>query len=112
MVWRVKNTQKYQTFLVLITKKKIKTISRNGEKKLKKNLVSTRFMASSLLNLVDHLDEGTHKIKCNYGYENKICESCGIKYKDCEGCVEYKNIKDDLILYNCLFCSRNLEKKL
>ena len=93
-------------------KKKIKTISRNGEKKLKKNLVSTRFMASSLLNLVDHLDEGTHKIKCNYGYENKICESCGIKYKDCEGCVEYKNIKDDLILYNCLFCSRNLEKKL
>ena len=51
--------------------KKSKIISKIGEKNWK-NFISTRFMASSWLNLVDDLAEGTHKIKCNYGYENKM----------------------------------------
>ena len=31
------------------------------------------------------------------GHDNKKCKTCGIKYKDCEGCLKYNNIKDDLI---------------
>ena len=41
-------------------------------------------MASSLSNHVNILAEGIHKIKCKYGHDNKKCETCGIKYKDCE----------------------------
>ena len=41
-------------------------------------------MASSLLNLVDNLREGIYKIKCKNEYSNKKCQTCGIKYKDCE----------------------------
>ena len=37
---------------------------------------------------------------------------CGIKYKDCERSLEYTKIKDDLILYKCLYCNNNYEKKL
>ena len=65
----------------------------------------------SLSNLVDNVAEGIHKIKCKCGYDNKKCETCGIKYRDCECCLKYTNVKDDLILYNCLCCSRNYQKK-
>ena len=41
-------------------------------------------MASSLSNLVNNLDQGIHKIKYKYGHDNKKCETCVIKYKDCE----------------------------
>ena len=50
-------------------------------------------MASSLSNLVNNLADGTHKIKCKYGYDNKKCETGGIKYKDCECCLEYTNVR-------------------
>ena len=33
--------------------------------------------------------------------------TCGIKYKDCKCCLEYTNLKDDLILYKYLCCHRN-----
>ena len=59
-------------------------------------------MTSSLSNLVDNLAEGIHKIKCKHEHDNRKCEMCGINYKDCECCLEYTNIKDDLILYKCL----------
>ena len=39
-------------------------------------------MASLLLNLVENLAEGVNKIKCKYGYDNRKCETCEIKYKD------------------------------
>ena len=42
---------------------------------------STRFMAISLLNLVDNLAEGIHKIKC----------------KDCNCFLEYESVKGDVI---------------
>ena len=42
---------------------------------------STRLMATSLLNLVDNLTEGIHKIKC----------------KDCDCFLEYKSVKHNLI---------------
>ena len=31
---------------------------------------STRFMASSLSNLVNILSEGVHRIKCRFGYDD------------------------------------------
>ena len=45
-------------------------------------------MANLLSNLVDNLAEGIHEIKCTHGHDNKICETCGINYKDCECCLE------------------------
>ena len=57
---------------------------------------STRLMASSLSNLVDNLTEGIHKIKC----------------KDCDCFVEYGSVKDNLIKYKYLSCSRDYLNKL
>ena len=39
---------------------------------------SARSMASSLSNLVN-LSEAIHRIKCKSGYDDKKCETCGIK---------------------------------
>ena len=33
-----------------------------------------------------------------------------IKFKDCECCLEYKNVKDNFIEYKCLCCNRNYQK--
>ena len=80
------------------------------EKKLKKTISyrlqfidNAKFMASSLSNLVNNLAEGIYKIKCKFGHYNKSWKTCGIKYKDCQVCLEYKKIKDNLIEYRCLF---------
>ena len=88
------------------------------EKKLQKNtsyiLQSTdkaRFMASSLSNLVNSLSEWIHRIKCKYEHNDKKCETCGIKYKYCDCFLEYKNLKDDLIEYKCLYCNQNYQHK-
>ena len=59
-------------------------------------------MASSLSNLANNLAEGIHQIKCKYGHDNKKREKCGIKYKDYECCLEYRNIRDYLIECKCL----------
>ena len=60
-------------------------------------IYSSRFMASSLSNLVNNLSERIHKIKCKYENNDRKCETCGIKYKYCNCFLEYKNFKDDLI---------------
>ena len=81
-------------FSVSITKE-VKRICKNGEeiaKKKKKShklqfLDRTRFIASSLSNIVDNHAEKIHKIKCKYGHDNKKCETCGIKYKHCDCCL-------------------------
>ena len=65
-------------------------------------------MASS--GLVDNLAEELHKIKCKHGHD-KTCKTSGIKYKDCECCLKYAKVKDDLILYKCLCYNRNYRKK-
>ena len=59
-------------------RKEVKRIYKNGEE-ITKNISyilqftdSTRFMASSMLNLVNNLSEGVHRIKCKLGYgDNK-----------------------------------------
>ena len=46
-------------------------------------------MASSLSSPTNNIDEGINKIKCKYGHDNEKCKICGIKYKDCDCCLEY-----------------------
>ena len=69
-------------------------------------------MASSLSNLINNLAEGIYKIKCKCGHEHKTCETCGTKYNDFEYCLEYTNVKDDLIEFKCLCCDKNYPKNL
>ena len=38
-------------------------------------------MASSLLNLVNNLSEGVHKIKCKYGHDNKKIQNLELNTK-------------------------------
>ena len=47
---------------------------------------SIRFLVSSLWNLVDNLEEGTHTIKC----------------KDCNCFLEYKSVNGNLTNHKCL----------
>ena len=80
------NTEKYITFTVPI-QQEVTRIYKNGEEILKNIsyilhfIVSARFMAGSLSNLVNNLAEGTHRIKCKFGHDNKKRETCRIKYK-------------------------------
>ena len=67
-------------------------------------------MANSLSSLADNLDEEGYKINCKYIYGSKKCEICRIKCKNCECCLEYLNLRDDLMLYKCLCCNRNYQK--
>ena len=64
-------------------------------------------MATSLSNLVNCLAEGIRKIKCIYRHNDKECETCGNKYKDCECYLEYVDVKDDLIEYKYLCHNKN-----
>ena len=68
-------------------------------------------MASSLSNLASNLSERIHKIKCKYRHDNKECETCGIKYKNCKCFLEYTYFKDDLIENKCLCCNKNYQQK-
>ena len=54
-------------------------------------------MASLLSNLAINLADGIHEIKYKFRHDNKKCEFCGIKYKDCNYFFEYTNFEDDLI---------------
>ena len=74
-------------------------------------IASARFMASSLSSLSNNLSKGIHRIKCNFGHNDKKCETCGIKYKYCNCSLEYANFTDDLIEYKCLCCNKNYQKK-
>ena len=60
---------------------------------------STRFIASSLLKLVNNFAEGLQKIKCKNEYGNKKCKTCQIKYRDFECFLKYPNFENDLIEY-------------
>ena len=54
-------------------------------------------MTSSLSNLINNLSEGTHRIRFKFGYDDKKCETCRIKYKYCDCFLEHINLKDDLM---------------
>ena len=38
-------------------------------------------------------------------------ETCRIKYKNCECCLEYINLKDDLMEYKCFMLNKNYQKR-
>ena len=50
------------------------------------------FMASSLSNFVNNLAKGINKIKWKYGHDDKQCDTCRIKDKDCELNIEKKQL--------------------
>ena len=58
---------------------------------------TTRFMASSLSNLVNNISERVHRTKCKYGHDDKKCQMRGITGNYCDCFLEYISIKDDLI---------------
>ena len=69
-----RNAEKYITVPI---DKEFTKFDKNGEE-ITKNISyilqfidSARFMAGSLLNLVNNLSEGIHRIHCKYGYDDK-----------------------------------------
>ena len=109
------NTKKYITFAVPIEKEATR-IDKNREEI--KNMCyilpfidSTRFMVSSLSNIVNNLSEGNHGIKCIRGHDDKKYDTFRIKYKYCDCFLEYTILKDDLIEYKYLCCNKNYQHK-
>ena len=95
------NTEKYITVTVPI-EKEVTRINKNGE--VAKNISymlqfidSSRFMVSSLSNLVSNLSEGILRIKYKYEYDDKKRGNCRIKCKYYTCFLKYMNFKDDLI---------------
>ena len=41
-----------------------------------------------------NLSEGIYRIKSKFRHDDKICETCGIKYKYCDCFLEYSNSKN------------------
>ena len=72
-IWKIKNIVKLE---IIVTMQRhtevlhIEEISKNGFYILK-FIESTRFMASSLSNVVNNLSEEIHRIKCKYGHDDK-----------------------------------------
>ena len=58
----------------------------------------TRYMTIPLTNFANSLAEATQKIKCYYMHDNIKCKKFRVTYKDCESCLEYKNVRYDLIV--------------
>ena len=110
------NTEKYMTFTIP-TEKEMTRIDKNGGEATKnipyilQFIDSARFMASSLSNLVNNLFERIHKIESKYGHNEGNYEACGITTEACDCFLEYKNFKDDLIEYKCLYCNKNYQRK-
>ena len=76
---------------------------------------SVRFMVRSLLNLVNNLSGGIHRMKCKLRQDDKNVKHVElnivtVKYCDCF--LEYIHFKDDLIEYKCLCCNKNYQHKL
>ena len=69
-------------------------------------------MASSLTNLASNLAEAIHILKRNYGHGNKKWTTYKIGYEDSECCLEYTDIRDELILCKCLCCKTKYQKGL
>ena len=84
------NTEKYITFLV-----PFKKVENSEIIKYKTKFVgSFRFMSNSLSSRVDNLSEVLHNDKCT----------------DCKFYLEYISNKDELLIFNCLKCSKNHKK--
>ena len=89
------NTKKYKTFSIPI-EKEVPNIDKVVMKVLSLNIVSAKFMTSSLSNLVDNVAEGICKIKC----------------KDCDRFLEHESVKDNLIKYNAYLAIKVIQSSL
>ena len=67
-------------------------------------------MASSWSNFVNNHAGGIHTAECKCLRSDKKWETSKIKYKNCECFLEYKNFKDDLTEYKCLFKKNHQQK--
>ena len=38
-------------------------------------------------------------------------EACGVKYKYCDCFLEYKNVKNELILFKCFYCNKSYQQR-
>ena len=91
--------EKYITFLVPI-KKEITKKDKNGNNKITKIsykikfIDSSRFMSTSLSNLVSNLSEGLHSDRCI----------------DCKSYLDYMTTKDEQLIFRCFRCKKNYEK--
>ena len=95
----MQNIEKYKTFSVPFSVIKIEKDGNESAFTISckiKFIDSARFIARSLLNLVDNLAEGINKIKC----------------KNRHFFLEYESVKDNLIKYKCLSCNKNYSNKL
>ena len=63
-------------------------------------------MEISLSNLAN-VAERIYKLNVNLTMIIKKWEKFQIKYKDCECCLKYINVKDDFTEYECLCCNKN-----
>ena len=61
------------------------------------NVLKAQDLASSLLNLVNNLSEGIHRIKCKFWNDDKKFETYGIKYKYSDCFLEHTNFKYKLV---------------
>ena len=95
------NTEKYIIFSVPI-KKQITKKDKNGNDKITKIsykikfISSSRFMSTSLSNLVSNLSEGLHNDRCI----------------DCKSCLDYMITKDKQLNFSSFRCKKNYEKKI
>ena len=111
-----KSNEKYITFSVPI-ESKVETFDKTG-KEITKTISyrlqfvgSTRFMESSLSNLVNNLAEWIYEIKRKI----EINVKCVIKYKDYDCFLKYTNFKDYLIEYKYVgtrFIKKKKKKKM
>ena len=72
-IWKIKNIVKLEIIVTMLRHTEvlhIEEITKNGFYILK-FIESTRFMASSLSNVVNNLSEEIHRIKCKYGHDDK-----------------------------------------
>ena len=97
--------------LTVPIEKEVTKIAKNGEE-ITKNIShilqligSARFTANSLLNLINNIPEGNHKIKCKHK-----CLYVNINIATCF--LNTQNLKDDLIKYKCLCCQKKLSAKV
>ena len=112
-----KNTEKYKTFSVPITKEATR-VDKNGNKIKITHLTNNNLLIVQDLRqghyqiLVDNLAERIHKIKCKHGHHNKNVKRVELNTKIVDAVFDTQtlNVKDGLILYKCLNFNRNDKK--
>ena len=69
-----------------------------------------RFTSSSFSHLVNNRSERINEVKCEYGQDDKQCQTFRIKSECCNCFLQYTGLKDDLIEYKCLYLKKNYKK--